>query len=941
MTPYGGSPQDEGYSEDPLTVAKAGSLPPWVANMPPPERMEYVMNIISGLPTWEVAEIVTRLRHRLHINFLNYMPPEVCLKVLGFLDPASLINTARASREWMVLALDRRLWQELYVLEGFKVIQSEVDRFEASLNVESPSAERARTAAQHDEGHASKRRATPQRTIQQVDMDYEMQDVDMGAGKQESIFGEQHTKLYVSARSDSDIPMASSSKSQQLPSRVGKSLPTRVLVPPRSMESPLSSISSLVAVDKSDNRKKLNWQYLYSQRRRLEANWESGKYTNFQLPHPDHPQEAHDECIYTIQHSGRYLVSGSRDKSIRIWDLDTRRLVRAPLRAHTGSVLCLQFDADPEEDLIVSGSSDASIVLWKFSTGQLVQRVRNAHRESVLNVRFDKRVLVTCSKDKTIKVFNRQPLNAGDPGYPIVDGVHPVPTYLNNYGFNPAPTAGLPVKPSFSIIASLEGHGAAVNAVQIHGNEVVSASGDRTVKVWNWTDSTCSRTLVGHQKGIACVQYDGRRIVSGSSDNEVKIFDSESGLEVASLRAHSNLVRTVQAGFGDSPYSAEEDRETAKRIDNEYFAAVDAGEVPQAVQLQRGRPRNAGSRKPEDITAYGAKVPPGGGGGRFGRIVSGSYDETIIIWRRDKEGIWKAQHTLRQEQGAFAASRAVVPERSTTGENVASQPFQTPAPPVPVSVPSIDVDAPTVPFAPMSDQFYHHLIAITVPRGPVALQNALNQHTRMAKYQPSILAAIAELPATAEHIPRMISIVETAFQAWQEHQGPLRAAQVGASSSAGLSSQAGPSSQPGPSSNAGSSSQAGLSQQAPPLLQSSQPMSMPSSAWTTGHYLTPPQPQHTTSTVIPTPQPQQQPPPTQAMPTLHHPPAQLQLQAAPHHHHHHHAHHFQQSMARVFKLQFDARRIICCSQTSTIVGWDFAANDEKIVEASRFFAAIE
>jgi len=46
-------------------------------------------------------------------------------------------------------------------------------------------------------------------------------------------------------------------------------------------------------------------------------------------------------------------------------------------------------------------------------------------------------------------------------------------------------------------------------------------------------------------------------------------------------------------------------------------------------------------------------------------------------------------------------------------------------------------------------------------------------------------------------------------------------------------------------------------------------------------------------------------------------------------------------MARVFKLQFDARRIICCSQTSTIVGWDFANNDAQIIEASRFFAPIE
>jgi F-box and WD-40 domain protein 1/11 len=66
-----------------------------------------------------------------------------------------------------------------------------------------------------------------------------------------------------------------------------------------------------------------------------------------------------------------------------------------------------------------------------------------------------------------------------------------------------------------------------------------------------------------------------------------------------------------------------------------------------------------------------------------------------------------------------------------------------------------------------------------------------------------------------------------------------------------------------------------------------------------------------------------------APPTTNNPPA-----AAAHHH-------LPANMARVFKLQFDARRIICCSQTSIIVGWDFANGDEKIIEASQFFAPIE
>ena len=38
MTAYEGSPQDEGYSEDPLTIGSSATLPPWVESMSAVER---------------------------------------------------------------------------------------------------------------------------------------------------------------------------------------------------------------------------------------------------------------------------------------------------------------------------------------------------------------------------------------------------------------------------------------------------------------------------------------------------------------------------------------------------------------------------------------------------------------------------------------------------------------------------------------------------------------------------------------------------------------------------------------------------------------------------------------------------------------------------------------------------------------------------------------
>ncbi|GAM85942.1 hypothetical protein ANO11243_039520 [Dothideomycetidae sp. 11243] len=286
----------------------------------------------------------------------------------------------------------------------------------------------------------------------------------------------------------------------------------------------------------SGSEKSLNWFWLYKQRRRLESNWDNGRYQLFQLPKAEFMDEAHDECVYTIQFSGHHLVSGSRDKSIKVWDLNTQRCLRTLKDQHDQSVLCLQFDI--AQDVVVSGGSDSFVVIWRFSDGKALKKMTTAHRESVLNLRFDDRYLITCSKDKTIKIWNMKAIMSNDPLVPEMSReqfAHDPPKVLE----------------PFTLLGTLGGHGAAVNAIQIYKDTIVSASGDRTIRMWNIQTGECLKDFNGHIKGIACVQFDGRRVVSGSSDNTVRIFDAATKGEVACLQGHTNLVRTVQARFGD------------------------------------------------------------------------------------------------------------------------------------------------------------------------------------------------------------------------------------------------------------------------------------------------------------------------------------------------------------------------------------------------------
>ena len=649
---------------------------------------EHAYHVLRTLRTSSIAAIVELLTPLLHIDPVLRLPPEITSQIFSYLPPAILLDASRVSKAWRARTLDSRLWRLKYLSEGWALDFAEVARFERNYKLpEMPSKTLSRKADNQGGGRIQKRRArdieTPQllgslatnlspvtrrasergesddgRSNPDFLQDEEMRDI----GAQFPVFSPDNRAISFD-RMDTQSSTRSGEDSSSRPDDQLSS--TDELSSDIQQEHDLALKDPLVIPVSSDSVR-LNFHQVYKQKRKLEDNWTVGRYKSFQLPHRDHPEEAHSECVYTLQYSGKYLVSGSRDRTLRIWDLDTQRLIRRPLSGHRASVLCLQFDASPKEDLIISGSSDTDVILWQFSTGNILRRIKNAHSESVLNLKFDDRFLVTCSKDKMIKVWNRRELRPGDKNYPIrgVEGGAKFPSYIIDLTRIPSPgdisqhltpEQLAPVK-EYSLIMRIDSHSAAVNAVHIYKDQLVSASGDRFLKVFNIHTGVNTTICKGHNKGIACVQYDGKRIVSGSSDDTIRIFDPKTQAQVEYLKGHSKLVRSIQASFGDCPGTEEDLELEAREADRAYFEASRIGETSSgSIRLRHSQERNPVSRRLEDVTVMGAKLPQGGGGSRWARIVSGSYDETVIIWRKTPDGSWVAAHKLQQAEALRAA----------------------------------------------------------------------------------------------------------------------------------------------------------------------------------------------------------------------------------------------------------------------------------------------
>ena len=98
--------------------------------------------------------------------------------------------------------------------------------------------------------------------------------------------------------------------------------------------------------------------------------------------------------LYTNPQTGvQTLFTGSKDKSIREWDLQTSQFIRVVHNIHRGSVLSLAA----REGLLCSAGSDSRVCLWDLA-GNVPLSVIRDHTDSVLAVRFDDKRLVSCSK---------------------------------------------------------------------------------------------------------------------------------------------------------------------------------------------------------------------------------------------------------------------------------------------------------------------------------------------------------------------------------------------------------------------------------------------------------------------------------------------------------------------------------------------------------------
>jgi WD40 repeat protein len=259
--------------------------------------------------------------------------------------------------------------------------------------------------------------------------------------------------------------------------------------------------------------------------------------------------EGHTDYVNScdVSRDGRWIVSCSTDKTLKLWDARRGRGVRT----YEGSDSVETCAFSPDGSRIVAGHYSGLVVVWDVASGIPLVEMQHADApvptcawspagEVVASAGYDNTVMLweprTGRLRATLRGHRTDVLSCAfsPDGQRIVSGDADGRMKLWD------------VQEGTELVGPSFGHPRAVwdCAFSPDGQWIVSASEDGTLRRWHAGSREQAKVFEGHDAEVWCcaVSPDGSRLLSGSDDTTLRVWDMASARQEAVLAGHHRAI---------------------------------------------------------------------------------------------------------------------------------------------------------------------------------------------------------------------------------------------------------------------------------------------------------------------------------------------------------------------------------------------------------------
>lgn len=234
-------------------------------------------------------------------------------------------------------------------------------------------------------------------------------------------------------------------------------------------------------------------------------------------------QLGHAFIINSVAYSpdGRYVLTGSADKTAQLWDASTGLELRS-FEGHSEAVRSVAYS--PDGRTVLTGSWDHTARIWEATTGRLVLQIVTPSAVESVAFSGDGREVVTGNRDNVARLWDtatgRQLQQyAGQAGQ------------IDSVAFSP------------------------------DGQTLLTGSWDKTARLWNTTSGAETRRFDCRSVPVMAVAFspNGRTALTGCNDGMTRLWDVSSGKELLRFGSRSSITAASFSPDGRSVLTSSND----------------------------------------------------------------------------------------------------------------------------------------------------------------------------------------------------------------------------------------------------------------------------------------------------------------------------------------------------------------------------------------------